>query len=64
MKAQWPDLIDVNAGVIAEGKDSIAGIGETLFEKIVAYASGEERPYAEKYDLWNDLCIFNPAPIT
>ena len=64
MKAQWPDLIDVNAGVIAEGKDNIAGVGETLFEKIVACASGEERPYAEKYGLWNDLCIFNPAPIT
>ena len=64
MKAQWPDLIDVNAGVIAEGKDSIAGVGEKLFEKIVACASGEEKPYAEKYGLWNDLCIFNPAPIT
>ena len=64
MKAQWPDLIDVNAGVIAEGKDNIAGVGEKLFEKIVACASGEEKPYAEKSGLWNDLCIFNPAPIT
>ncbi len=64
MKKQWPDLIDVNAGVIAEGEDTIAGVGEKLFGKIVACASGEDKPYAEQYNLWNDLCIFNPAPIT
>lgn len=27
-------------------------------------ASGRKMPYAEHYNLANDLCIFNPAPIT
>lgn len=55
MKQMWGDLIDVNAGVIATGDNTIAEIGIQLFEKIFA---------AEKYKLYNDFCIFNPAPIT
>ena len=27
-------------------------------------AIGRKKSYAEKYKLHNDLCIFNPAPIT
>lgn len=64
MKQMWGDLIDVNAGVIATGDNTIAEIGTQLFEKILAAASGEEQSAAEKYKLYNDFCIFNPAPIT
>lgn len=64
MKEMWQDLIDVNAGPIATGEATIQDIGTELFNKIIAVASGREQSFAEKYKLHNDLCIFNPAPIT
>lgn len=64
MKAQWMDLIDVNAGPIATGEATIEQIGTLLFREIIDVASGRKQTYAEKYKLHNDLCIFNPAPIT
>lgn len=64
MKEQWPDLIDINAGPIATGDATIEEIGTKLFEEIIAVASGEKQSFAEKYELYNDYCIFNPAPIT
>lgn len=64
MKEMWQDLIDVNAGPIASGEATIPEIGTELFHKIIAVASGKEQSFAEKYHLHNDLCIFNPAPIT
>lgn len=64
MKEQWPDLIDVNAGPIATGEASIEEIGTLLFREIIDAASGDKRCFAEKHKLYNDFCIFNPAPIT
>lgn len=64
MKDMWQDLIDINAGPIATGDSTIEEIGIELFNKIIDVASGREKSYAEKYELHNDLCIFNPAPIT
>lgn len=64
MKEQWPDLIDINAGPIATGDASIQDIGTLLFNEIIDVASGRKQSFAEKYKLYNDLCIFNPAPIT
>jgi galactarate dehydratase len=64
MKDMWQDLIDVNAGPIATGDSTIQEIGTELFNKIIDVASGREKSCAEKYKLHNDLCIFNPAPIT
>lgn len=64
MKDMWHDLIDVNAGPIATGEATIPEIGTLLFNKILDVASGREKSFAEKYQLHNDLCIFNPAPIT
>lgn len=64
MKEQWPDLIDVNAGPIATGDATIPEIGTELFNKILAVCSGKDQSFAEKYKLYNDLCLFNPAPIT
>lgn len=64
LKNIWSDLIDVDAGVIARGESSIAEVGTELFHLILDVASGRKMPYAEQYNLANDLCIFNPAPIT
>lgn len=64
LKEKWPDLIDVNAGTIATGDATIEQVGTELFELIVDIASGKKQPWSEKWRLFNDLCIFNPAPIT
>jgi len=64
MKEQWPDLIDFNAGPAAVGERTISDLGEELFNLILDVASGIKKPYAEQYGLFNDLCVFNPAPIT
>ena len=64
MKEQWPDLIDINAGPAATGEKDISEIGTELFYKILAVASGKDQPFSEKHGLFNDYCIFNPAPIT
>ncbi len=64
MKEMWQDLIDINAGPVATGEAQISDIGTELFNKIIAVASGKDQSFAEKYKLHNDLCIFNPAPIT
>ena len=64
LKSIWEDLIDVNAGVIATGDATIEEVGTELFRLIVDVASGRKKSWAEQYHLYNDLCIFNPAPIT
>lgn len=64
LKEQWPDLIDVNAGKIATGDATIEEVGNELFHLIVDVASGWKKPWSEQYRLFNDLCFFNPAPIT
>lgn len=63
-KEHWSDLIDIDAGLIATGQSTIAEIGTIIFEEILDVASGKKQTYAEKYKLYNDMCIFNPAPIT
>lgn len=64
MKNHWFDMIDVNAGPIATGDATIADIGTELFQLIIDVASGRKAPYSDQYGFHNDLCIFNPAPIT
>lgn len=64
MKERWPDIIDFNAGPAAVGDRTIAEQGEELFCFILDVASGRKKPYSEQYGWVNDLCVFNPAPIT
>ena len=64
MKEQWPDIIDYDAGPAALGKATIAEQGEEMFRYILDVASGRRQPYSEQYRWHNDICIFNPAPIT
>ena len=64
MKNHWFDMIDISAGDVATGKKSIAEVGEEIFNFILDVASGLKQPYSDQYGFHNDMCIFNPAPIT
>src|SRR5690242_20184322 len=60
---RWHDLMDLNAGRIAEGTATIEDIGWELFRMILEVASGH-KTCAEHYGLGNALALFNPAPVT
>jgi galactarate dehydratase len=60
---RWHDLMDLNAGQIADGTASVADVGWQLFELMLATASGR-KTWAEQWKLHNSLVLFNPAPIT
>ena len=60
---RWHDLMDVNAGTIADGEATIEETGWALFRRLLAVASGE-RTCAERLGLNNALVLFNPAPVT
>jgi len=60
---RWHDLMDVNAGRIAEGQISIEQAGRELFDLLLDVASGR-RTWAERWRLHNALVLFNPAPVT
>jgi len=60
---RWHDLMDVNAGLIAEGAATIEEVGWELFRMVLDVASGR-KTWAEHYKLANSLALFNPAPVT
>ena len=64
MKAHWFDMIDISAGEVATGEKTIAQVGEEIFDFILDVASGVKEPFSDQYGFHNDMCIFNPAPIT
>jgi galactarate dehydratase len=61
---RWHDLMDVNAGRIAEGEASIEDVGWELFHLMLDVASGRRKTWAEQWKLHNALVLFNPAPVT
>jgi len=61
---RWHDLMDVNAGKIADGTASIEDVGMELFEMMLDVASGRRKTWAEQWKLHNALVLFNPAPVT
>lgn len=61
---RWHDLIDLDAGRIATGEASIEQVGWELFELILDVASGRRQVAADRLGIYNDLVLFNPAPIT
>ena len=61
---RWHDLMDVDAGRIANGTASIESVGLELFELILDVASGKTRTWAERWKLHNSLALFNPGPVT
>jgi len=60
---RWHDLMDVDAGRIADGEASIADMGWELFRLLLSVASGR-KTWAEHWKLHNALVLFNPAPVT
>ena len=60
---RWHDLMDLDAGRIAEGSATIGETGWELFRLILDVASGS-KTCAERYGLGNALVLFNPAPVT
>ncbi|MBL8306788.1 MAG: galactarate dehydratase [Rubrivivax sp.] len=60
---RWHDLMDLDAGRIAEGQATVEDLGWELFRLLLATASGQ-RTWAEKHRLHNALVLFNPAPVT
>ena len=61
---RWHDLMDVNAGRIADGDASIEDVGWELFRLMLDVASGRKKTWAEHWKLHNALVLFNPAPVT
>jgi galactarate dehydratase len=61
---RWHDLMDVNAGRIANGEATIEEVGKELFLLILDVASGRSKTWAEHWKLHNSLALFNPAPVT
>jgi galactarate dehydratase len=60
---RWHDLMDLNAGRVADGEISIEEGGWELFQLLLEVASGRQT-WAEHWKLHNALVLFNPAPIT
>ncbi|MFN4351046.1 MAG: galactarate dehydratase [Hylemonella sp.] len=61
---RWHDLMDVNAGTIADGDKTIEEVGWELFQLMLDVASGRKKTWAEQWKLHNALVLFNPAPVT
>ena len=61
---RWHDLMDLNAGAIADGTASIEDVGWQLFHLMLDVASGRKKTWAEHWKLHNQLVLFNPAPVT
>ena len=64
LATRWHDLMDVNAGRIADGTASVEDVGWELFHLLLEVASGRRKTWAEHWKLHNALVLFNPAPVT
>ena len=60
---RWHDLMDLNAGAIADGQATVEETGWALFRLLLDTASGR-KTWAEHWKLHNALVLFNPAPVT
>ena len=61
---RWHDLMDINAGTIADGTKTIEEVGMEMFQLMLDVASGRKQTWAEHWKLHNALVLFNPAPVT
>ncbi len=64
LATRWHDLMDINAGRIADGAATIEEVGWELFRCMLDVASGRRKTWAEHWKLHNALVLFNPAPVT
>lgn len=61
---RWHDLMDINAGTIATGEETIEQVGWRLFALILDIASGRKQTWSDRWGIHNQLAVFNPAPVT
>ena len=61
---RWHDLIDLNAGRVADGACTVEQAGLDLLNLMLEVASGRHHTWAERWKLHNALVLFNPAPVT
>jgi len=61
---RWHDLMDINAGTIATGEETIEQVGWRLFHLILDIASGRQQTWSDRWGIRNQLAVFNPAPVT
>lgn len=61
---RWKDLIDVDAGKIVSGQETIEEVGMEIFKLILEVASGNKKVWTDYHGIYNALCLFNPAPLT
>ena len=61
---RWHNLMDINAGSIADGSKTIEEVGWEMFRLMLEVASGHKKTWAEHWKLHNALVLFNPAPVT
>ena len=61
---RWFDLMDINAGTIATGEETIEEVGWKLFHFILDVSSGKKKTFSDQWGLHNQLAVFNPAPVT
>jgi galactarate dehydratase len=61
---KWHDLIDIDAGGIATGTESIEQVGTRIFEYLLEVAGGQKKTWAEQWRLHNALAPFTPGPVT
>ncbi|MBY8977126.1 galactarate dehydratase [Rhodobacteraceae bacterium NNCM2] len=60
---RWHDLMDIDAGRIVTGTETVETMGWHMFQEILAVASGR-KTCAEQLRLHNQLALFNPGPVT
>ncbi|MDU8924786.1 galactarate dehydratase [Pasteurellaceae bacterium LIM206] len=61
---RWFDLIDIDAGTIATGDETIEQVGWRIFKEVIEVASGRKKTWSDQWGLYNALSVFNPAPVT
>lgn len=61
---RWHDLIDFDTGPVALGEKTIETMGWELFHLLLEAASGTKKVATDQLGLYNDLVLFNPAPLT
>nr|MDK6825506.1 UxaA family hydrolase [Lactobacillus gasseri] len=50
---RWFDLMDINAGTIATGEETIEEVGWKLFHFILDVASGKKKTFSDQWGLHN-----------
>jgi hypothetical protein len=63
LAARWHDLMDLDAGRVATGEMLVEEARQALFGLLIDVASGLAVTAADRLSLYNDLTLFNLAPV-